>query len=324
MTASRAGRRKVSKALLIHALLLATAFCWGMAFVFIKQALLALTPVELTVLRFGLAGLAFLLYLCLSPAARRPVARGDWGRFLLLGLLGVPAYHLALNFGEQWISASTASLIIAVNPLLTALLSALIARERPRWQSVAGILVALGGLLFVLRDQGGPASGASSGLGVVLVLGSAVSWAFYSVLAKPLFHRYPSATVTAYATLLGSAMLFPLLRPALLDKVVHLSTGTWGAVLFLSLLSAFFGYLAWYYALARREAAQVAVYLYLNPLFSVLGSRWLLREPLTFPLLAGGALILGGVVLSNRVSAQRMEDNVRKKVPLRAGNSRLA
>jgi drug/metabolite transporter (DMT)-like permease len=309
--------------LLIHSLLLITVFFWGMAFVFIKQALLFLTPAELTLLRFGLAGLAFLLYLLLFPAARVPVAQSDWGRFLLLGFLGVPGYHLALNFGERWISASTASLIIALNPILTALLSAVLAGERPGWQAIAGIGVALAGFVSVLAAQGGPLFGASSAWGVGLVLFAAIDWSFYSVLAKPLFRRYPSTTVTAYATLAGAVMLLPLLRPALFVKAAHLPAPTWGAVLFLSLLSAFFGYLAWYYALARREAAQVAVYIYLNPLFAVLGSRWLLKEPLTLPLLAGGALILVGVALANRPRPRAKEEAITKKVPVRAGNPDL-
>lgn len=310
--------------LFIHSLLLTTAFCWGMSFVFIKQALAVLTPSELTVLRFGLAGFAFAAFLLFFPAFRVPIARGDWGRFLLLGFLGVPGYHLALNFGEQWLSASTASLIVALNPILTALLSAWFAGERPGWQSMAGMGVAVGGFLLVLRTQGGPRLGAASGLGVALVLFSAVDWAFYSVLAKPLFRRYPSTTVTAYATLLGAAMLLPLLRPALFAKAAQMTVDTWGAVLFLSLLSAFFGYLAWYYALARREAAQVAVYVYLNPLFSVLGARWLLHDPLTLPLLAGGALILGGVALANRPRPAAKGGASGKKAPAEAGISRLA
>lgn len=317
--------------MLVHVLLLTTVFCWGMSFVFIKQALAVLSPVELTVLRFGLAGLAFLAYLLIFRSFRVPVAPGDWGRFLLLGFLGVPGYHLALNFGEQWISASTASLIVALNPILTALLSAFLAKERPGGQTAAGIVVALAGFFLVLRAQGGPLFAASSWLGAGLVLFAAVDWAFYSVLAKPLFRRYPSTTVTAYATLAGAAMLLPLVRPSLLDKAAHLTVGTWGAILFLSLLSAFFGYLAWYYALARREAAKVAVYVYLNPLFSVLGSRVLLREPVSLLLLGGGALILAGVAVANRARPSASGEALptataktsEKNVGFRAGNPSL-
>lgn len=307
----------------IHVLLLGTVFCWGMSFVFIKQALQFLNPVELTVLRFVLAGLAFLVYLLLFRRARVPIAGGDWWRFLLLGFLGVPAYHLALNFGEQWVSAAAASLIVALNPLLIALVSALLTGERPGWEGAAGLALALGGFLLVLSAQGGPLFHGSTGLGMALVLSSAVAWSFYTVLAKPLFNRYPSTTVTAYVTLFGTLMLLPLLRPSLPDKLLSLPAGTWGAVLFLSLLSTFFGYLAWYYGLARRKAAQVSVYIYLNPLFSLIGSRWLLREPLSFPLLAGGLLILGGVALANRPAPSGENAASRKNKPLGAGNPRL-
>lgn len=57
--------------------------------------------------------------------------------------------------------------------------------------------------------------------------------------------------------------------------------------------------------LSQREAAKVAVYMYLNPLFSVLGSRLLLHEPVTPTLLAGGALIVGGVALANSRNRRR-------------------
>jgi drug/metabolite transporter (DMT)-like permease len=307
----------------VHGLLFLTVLCWGMAFVFIKQALVELSPVELTILRFGLASLAFLCYLALVPSARVHVRREDWGRFLLLGFLGVPGYHLALNFGEQWIPASMASLIIALNPIVTALLSAWLVRERPGWRSAAGILLAVAGLLLVLRAQGGPVFSLSSKLGAGLTLFAAIDWSFYSVLAKPLFRRYPSATVTAYATLVGTVFLLPLLRPSFLLKLPTLSAGTWGAMLFLSLLAAFFGYLAWYYALARRDAAQVAVYIYLNPLTAVLGSRFILAEPLTLPLLAGGALILAGVAVAQRSGAAKPR-SISKNLGLRAGKRGLS
>ncbi|MGE5506901.1 MAG: DMT family transporter [Chitinophagales bacterium] len=308
---------------LVHALLFLTVLCWGMAFVFIKQGLRELTPVELTLLRFGLAGAAFALYLLFVPSARVPVRREDWGRFLLLGFLGVPGYHLALNFGEQWISASSASLIIALNPIVTALLSAWLVQERPGWRSAAGILLAVGGLLLVLRAQGGPLFSFTSKLGAGLTLFAAIDWSFYTVLAKPLFKHYPSATVTAYATIAGTIFLLPLLRPAFLWKLPTLSTGTWGALLFLSLLSAFFGYLAWYFALARRDAAQVAVYIYLNPLIAVLGSRFVLAEPLTLPLLSGGALILAGVAVAQQAGAASPK-SIGKNLASRAGKPGLS
>lgn len=303
----------------VHLLLLMTVFFWGMSFVFIRQALTELLPVELTLLRFILASAGFLCFLAVSSRSRVKIDRRDYWRFIVLGLLGVGGYHLALNFGELWISAGTASLIVATNPLLIALFSALILKEKLGANKVIGLLVAFSGLLLVLaRDGGHAAQAAHPVLGAILVFGAALSWTFYSILAKPLFARYPSATVTAYVTIIGTVLLLPLLRGGLFAKALTVSGSTWVGLLFISILSTFIGYICWYYALSRRDASQVAVYIYLNPVFASAGAAVLLHEGITPLFLFGGLLVISGVALANLKVSKKAES---KKLVTGAGNA---
>jgi drug/metabolite transporter (DMT)-like permease len=134
--------------------------------------------------------------------------------------------------------------------------------------------------------------------GDLLVLGSTVNWAFYTVLGHGTIRRLGPTRATAGAMLLGWLMLSPLFvaRAGWRDLALLTPAG-WGAVLFLGIACSGLGYLFWYGALQRVEASRVAALLYVEPLVTMAAAVVLLGEPVGATTVVGGLVVLAGVAL---------------------------
>jgi drug/metabolite transporter (DMT)-like permease len=95
----------------------------GLAFVAIRRAVVELAPVNLTLVRWIIASVAFLI---LSPKIAKPKVafkRKNLPRLLLVAIASVGGYHLSLNYGETIISSGLAGLLISLGPIFVVLLS---------------------------------------------------------------------------------------------------------------------------------------------------------------------------------------------------------
>ncbi len=284
--------------------MLLISFIWGNAFVAIKYALQYVTPVQLLVFRFIPAAFFFFLILVKIRGLRLPLrmpGRDRW-RLALAALFGIPAYNLALNWGEQHITAGMASLIIALSPGLIFIFSLFMLGGATHIKRKAlGLAISFAGLAFmVLRAE--RVGGGDPGLvwlGALATLGSPLSWALYTILGKPLVERYHSVQVTAWATLLGVIPILFLARPSIIQPALSAPPSFWLAVGWLVLFCTVFAFAVWYWALKRLGATETAVFIYLIPAFAILCGRLLLDEPITLSLIAGGAAILAGIYLVN-------------------------
>jgi drug/metabolite transporter (DMT)-like permease len=281
--------------------LLAIVF-WGLSFVATKAALREVTPITLIFTRFAL-GTALLLALLRRRGEPLVPARDAWRGLAVMGFVGVFVHQLLQSFGLTLTSAVNSGWLIGLTPLWSALLAAAVLRERFGAQKVAGLVLGfVGAALVVTRgrlDRGVLAL--PSTRGDLLVLASTVNWAVYSVIGHPLLKRLGARRATAGSMFLGWAMLAPLFVWNVgWREYRQLSPAGWAAVLFLGIACSGLGYLFWYGALEKVEASQVAALLYLEPLVTLGAAAALLGEPIRLVTVAGGALVLAGVLLVQR------------------------
>jgi len=187
---------------------------WGLAFVAIKQALVHMSWITLTFLRFALSDVLFIGYLIASHRLRPFPARSDVPHLTLLAFVGFTGYHLFLNLGESnaSVTAGTAALIIASTPAFIAVLATALLHERLRRLQAAGIALAFAGLgvmIFLARPESQFRFQASEG--ALAVIPSAVFSALYAVFGKRYLGRYPPVTLVAWTLLIGTALLLPLI-----------------------------------------------------------------------------------------------------------------
>jgi len=283
--------------------LVLTMFFWGGTFVAGKWAVGEAPPFFVAALRFAIASVllwTLVAWRFRERGNRVPVPAGwaQWTGMFSLGLTGVFLYNFVFLTGLSWTSATNGSLIVAFNPMLTAVLSALWLKERFRPVQAGGLLLALLGVgVVVTRGSIAVMRSLSFNPGDLLMLGAPLAWALYTILGKKVLARFPPLVATAYACLFGTLLLLPAaaLEGSLLSGVHRLTVYGWISVLQLALLGTVAGFVWWYEGVEMLGASRAAVFVNLVPLFGVLLSSLILSESLDVSQLAGGILVVFGV-----------------------------
>ena len=279
---------------------------WGANFCVQKMVFAAMSPGGFLMLRYLLMPLAAALLLCWRFGRRWPrVSRADLRALLKLGIAGHLLHVGLVTYGIHWSTAFSSSLILGCGPLFTLLILRVTGVETLTRGQVAGVAVALAGVLLFLSDKllGGQWS-ASAGDLVLLVAASLFS--YYTVAAKPLIERHGGVVVMTYAVLLGSAPVVLISLPAGLQVPwTQLGAAVWLGVLYSVLISAFLGWMVWGWVNAVRGVARSAPLMYLMPPVAGVVAWALTGESYTGIKLAGAALALAGVALAQFAGAPR-------------------
>ena len=278
-----------------------TIIFWALAFPFIKIGLTELSSVNLTIMRLFIACIVFLLLRLLKPQKFSKLYKKDIIPIFLLGFLGIIIYHLGLNYGEVYISASAASLIIATIPIFIVILAVIVLKEKITIKITLGVILSLLGVI-IISLAGNPNSSIEitylSGAFAVLI--AAIMGACYTIAGKKLLKRYSALSLTVYAFLLGSLGLIPFITTSLFEEVTTMSIIGWSTILYLGIFPTVIGYVLWYVALEIKTASEISVYLYFIPVLSTIISYFLFDEQITWLFIFGGGLVILGLYIVNR------------------------
>ena len=274
---------------------LVTVTLWGSAFVAIREAGETLSPGSLALGRL----LVSLVVLGVAAAIwREPLpGRRDLVTIAAFGVLWLGVYSFTLNEAERRVDAGTAAMLIGVGPILIAILAGVFLGEGfPRWL-FTGCAVAFSGcvLIGIASSRSGP----DAGLGVVLLLVAASSYAAAVAIQKPVLARVSPLQVTSLACAAATLACLPF-TPTLLREVDDAGTTAIGAMVYLGVGSTALGFATWAYALRRMSAGRLGSLTYLVPVVAILLGWVLLGETPPWLALVGGALCLAGVYLARR------------------------
>ena len=276
------------------AALLVTVLIWGTTFVATKIALREVQPLGLTLLRF-LLGLTVLLPLAWFEQ-RRAGGKLVWRQLALAGLLGGCLFFALQNLGLVYTTAAKGSLIVGSVPALTAILSVILLHERTSPVRSAGVVASVVGVAIIVAGDGEPLWQGGSLLGDLLMLGSALTWALYTVQVKSLENQMRPAVLSAASVGFGAIFLLPLVGwETLAHPWLPPSVDAWTAIAYLGLVASAVPFLLWNFALTRVDASEAAVYTNVVPLVALAGAVLLLGEAVAPQHLLGGLLVLGGV-----------------------------
>src|SRR5688572_8967220 len=217
-----------------------------------------------------------------------------------MGFIGVALHGLLQAYALQLTTAINSGWLIGLTPIWSAILAAVHLRERFPPRKLLGLILGfLGAMLVVTRGRfGGDVLGLPSTRGDLMILASTVNWAVYTVVGHPVLKRLGSLVATTCAMLVGWVLLTgPFLFARAWTDFARLDAPGWLAVLFLGVCCSGLGYLWWYGALEKMEAARVAAFLYLEPLVTLVAAVVLLGEPVGVTTIAGGLMLVGGVAL---------------------------
>jgi len=287
---------------------------WAFALIFIAPALWsvnylvarsAATTVAPHALAFGRWLIAFLLLLAMSwrELAAHPIAiRREWKQYLVLGALGMWICGAFVYVGARTTVATNIALIYSTSPVMIALLSRFMLKERMGALQWGGVALAFAGVLhIVLKGRWDALAAVEFTAGDLWILGAMLAWTAYSLLLKAWPSPFgPAARLTL---IMGGGLL--VLAPMTLIEALYfmptrLAWSSFGYMLAVALFPGLGAYLAYSYMQRELGAARVGVVLYLGPIYAAATAWLVLGEPVRSYHWAGAALILPGIYLSTR------------------------
>ncbi|MFT3954213.1 MAG: DMT family transporter [Piscinibacter sp.] len=294
---------------------LALIVAWGANFSVQKEVFAALSPGGFLFVRYLIMPVAAALLLVAHFGRRWPrLPRGELLQLLKLGIAGHLLHVGLVTYGIHWSTAFSSSLILAMGPVFTLLILRWHGTERLTRGQVAGVAVAVVGVLVFLSDKLLGAQWQASG-GDLTLLVAASFFSYYTVAAKPLIQRHGGVVVMAYGTLLASLPVVALSAAAGLQvDWAAVRPWIWVGTLYAVLIAAFLGWMVWGWVNAVRGVARTAPLMYLMPPVAALVAWAVTGERYTAIKLLGAAITLGGVALAQYASASS-RDEVRDSVP---------
>ena len=286
----------------LYSLIVLMTTLWAINFVVAKIALRELPPLLIVGIRSLLAGLMMLpvywWHTRTAPNARW--TRRDLAMLVLLGLFGVALNQVFFILGMNRTSVAHAALIIGLTPVIVLSVAAAIGLESLSAGRLVGMLTALGGVAL-LQTGAGKSSGATLAGDAWILLG-AVTFAIFTVAGKKAAHSFSSITLNTFAYVSAGIALLPMTLWQLSDfPLANVSAVTWLSVLYMALIASVLCYLIYYHALTWIPASRVAAFSYVQPLLATGLAIATLGERPTASLLTGGALVLAGVIMAERL-----------------------
>jgi drug/metabolite transporter (DMT)-like permease len=270
-------------------------FCWGLGYVVVRLgSRLGVPPFYGAGVRFLIAAVLAAV-LCAGLGIRIPAGRRDLERYLVIGLT---AYALPFGLGYtalQYVDAGLVALVNATTPLWVAPLARLFLREPVTPRTLGGIGLGLCGLAVIYADSLRLAE-PKAPLGVVLVLLACVSYAVLAVYVRGRCRDTNAVALNVPAMglggvlLTGCSVLFERPWPVV-------SVAGWATIVWLAVASSVVAFSIYYWLLGRLAATRVTMTSFLIPVVTLAFGRLMLGEHLAPRMLAGGVLVLLGVVI---------------------------
>lgn len=287
-------------------MLLVTLF-WGGNFTATKLAFTQIEPLAFTAIRFALATVVLWAIVRLVEGPAKPLPPGTFWPLVLLGVLGNTVYQLLFIEGLARTSATKSALILAVMPILVIVTASVLGIEhvtrRQRW----AIALATLGVVIVVFARGGSLGGGIN-LGEILLLGGVVMWAAYTLLLRQFKGGLSSMRLTLWTLYTGTPGLVLAGIPQLLrTDWSRVSVAGWGGILYSALLSLIAAYILWNRGVAILGAARTVAYNTVVPLVATVIAMVGLGERPGMAHVAGGVLIVSGVLLTRDASRENAE-----------------
>ncbi len=239
---------------------------------------------------------ASILFWLLAFISYEKVARKDLIKMMFCGMFGVAANQLMFFQGLDLTSRIHASIIMVTSPVLVALLSIFILKERFTLNRLLGISLGLGGATYLILQNTSSGSG-SSFTGDLFVFINAASYGLYLVLVKSLMKKYAPLTVIRWVFTFGLLFVIPFGAPELSSINLNMPNDIILKIALVIIFTTFFCYLLNIYGIKRVSPTVVSSYIYLQPILTALFAILANDESLESSMIISSIAIFIGVYL---------------------------
>ncbi len=270
---------------------------WGVNYLVVKIVLTTVPEPLFLVIRFVAAIGLLLLYVAWRGENVR-VYPGDALPVIFLGLFGVGLQNVTWTYGIHRTTVSSAALLICTAPLFTLLYAFAAGRERAGWLRLLGTAAAFAGIYVIVVTTPGSRLEFSSAafVGNLLILASAVLFAYYSLASAALLRRYSAVKLFTLASVVALPIFAANAAFAPPFGDVSLSGWTAAEFFYIVVFGTIAAFVCWFQGIGRTSPVRTTLYQYMTPLVSTILSVVVLGEPFSTGQAAGAALICGGLL----------------------------
>ena len=272
---------------------------WGLSFIWSSLLLKSYQPVTVIFIRLIISSL-LLFAVIYFLGNHEKVERQDYKLILLSALFNPFLYFLGENYGLKYSSPTIAAVIIATIPVFSPLIGYLSFREKLSPINFIGIAISFGGVILMLitRDL----SLAADIKGVCFLFCAVAAALLYTVTLRKLTMKYSALLLVANQNLIGIFLFSPFffLFEAKSAFSVPLTGEIVSSMLLLAILASSVSFVFFAHSVKLLGISKSNIFSNLIPVFTAIFSYLLLSESFTFQKIAGIALVIGGVYLSER------------------------
>jgi drug/metabolite transporter (DMT)-like permease len=273
------------------------ATIWGGNFSVSKFAMNQIPPLSFSGLRFAVAS-GILLFVARKAGAWEPLPRRTFWALAGLGVVGNTFYQTAFMIGLSLTSATSSAMIVAILPVIVAVLGSALGIERASRLMWLGVALGTAGVLLVVTAHGVQFN-SSAMKGDLLVLFATLCWSFYTVGVLRAGRGVNPLQITAITAAAGTPGLLLLGAPGLIrENWSAVTPKTWAALAYAALLSLVLSYVLYNRAVQGIGSGRTAIYNCITPLVAM-AVAWLTLGEVPLPIqLVGVVLVIGGVLVS--------------------------
>lgn len=279
--------------------LLLAHLIWGANFVVAKVTLQEFPAHSLAFLRFAIASLLLAPFF-LAETKKVKIKKEHLPKLIAIGIF-IITFNIAFFFaGIQKTTATNASILTLIIPMLSVILGWLFLKERVYTINLLGIALGFAGAAIIIGIPQiilGEISPEEL-LGNVFIILASISWVIGALISRQMLKIYPSLMITAVAFLVGVVTFFPpalreyLIDPGWPDRITML--GFLG-LLYMTALSSISAYFLFEWALAKTSLISADLFQYIEPFIAASLALTLLGERISFSFIIGAVLIALGV-----------------------------
>jgi drug/metabolite transporter (DMT)-like permease len=287
-------------------LLLFVVILWGLNVVMVKFLSASFSPTMLGAWRIGSAA-ALLTVLVWKQYGFVKISWREWGWISGIAVSGIFLHQITLAAGVQHTEASTASLILGLNPLVTMVLAYLIFREPLTARKIGGVLLGFCGVfLVVFGNSWEKSAGLHFGIGEWLIVVAMLTYVISGMFIKKATQTVPVMVVTAYSHLVATVLLALAATEQQIESgeamVLPTDWFVWGVLLFSAFFATGYGSVWWNSGIRIIGAGRTAMYINGMPMLSLIFSVLLLGETITWIHICGFSAVFLAILLGTSKS----------------------
>ena len=279
--------------------LAATSLIWGTTWVAMKFGLKGLPPLELASIRQFIAGSIFIVFFLIRKEALPTLQQ--FKKLLFLAILTFVLANAVSTWSLKYISSGLGALIGALYPLSVVIIEYFFFKNKSiNYLTIIGILLGIGGIVFVFYDNAFGVYPQGYVFGIVLAIIAMLAWSMSSILISRKYIQMNPYFGMGWQMLISSIIvgIFSISSEEII-AINEISLTSWLAITYLIIAGSIIAIVAFIYSLKYLNPAIAVLYAYINPIIAMITGAILLKEKLTMVIFIGSLITLVGVFLVN-------------------------